>query len=225
MTKLYCKEDSKMNAIAPAEPTETTVNDKRKEVEEYRDAHAEPTVNDERKQKFIARLKEGSNLFNTSSSCIVDMWDCFNAEERNPILNPNEIGQLMQLIVKHFDSLPFKEHCLDNLALFNTSNFYNTDRNTVPFETSEPIKETDDDRKERFIERLKKVHDLFNTASSCIVDLWDCFDPAAFAPILNPDEIGQLVQLIAKHFDSLPFKEHCLDNFAVFNIEKFYEEK
>ena len=177
------------------------------------------------KQTFIKRLEETNNIFTTASSSIVNLWEDFDPQAPAPMLNPDEIGQLVQQIAKHFDALPneMKNYCLNNLVVFETANFYSYVQNTLPFETSpdetdEPSKNTDNDRRRRFIERLKETNNIFTTASSSIVDLWEDFDPEA-PGMLNPDEIGQLVQQIAKHFDALPndMKYYCLDNLAVFN--------
>jgi hypothetical protein len=91
---------------------------------------------------------------------------------------------------------------------------------------SEPTTESTTDRKLKFIARLNEVIIAFNSDSDFLDGLWYWFDPKESNPILNPDEIVQLVQITIKHFDFLPtkMKEYCLENLSVFNIEKFNEK-
>ena len=91
---------------------------------------------------------------------------------------------------------------------------------------SEPTTESATDRKLKFIARLNEVIIAFNSDSDFLDGLWYWFDPKESNPILNPDEIVQLVQITIKHFDFLPtqMKEYCLENLSVFNIEKFNEQ-
>ena len=156
----------------------------------------------------------------------------FDPIKTNPMLNPNEIVHLFQITIKHFDFLPtkMKEYCLDNLSVFNIERFDSdmernettTEHTTAPT-VSEPGK---DDCKLKFIARLNEVISIFNSDSDFLDGLWYWFDPKESNPILNPDEIVQLVQITIKHFDFLPtqMKEYCLENLSVFNIEKFNEQ-
>jgi hypothetical protein len=82
------------------------------------------------------------------------------------------------------------------------------------------------ERKLKFIARLNGVISIFKSDSDFLDGLWGGFDPEESNPILNPEEIIQLVQITIKHFDFLPtdMKEYCLDNLSVFNIEKFNEQ-
>ena len=93
---------------------------------EHTTVPAELSKENDRKQKFIARLNEVIMTFNGADSCIADLWDSFIPTESNPMLNPDEMADLFKIIIKHFDFLPteMKEYFLDNLSVFNAAKFY-----------------------------------------------------------------------------------------------------